>query len=80
MQRKYFWAGLAIAAMWIAVLFVGVFGPTMEAGGPSGAAGIPVALGTVALGALIGTIIVGILAFANSLQAAREIFGLLSRE
>lgn len=49
--------------MWIAVLFVGVFGPTMDAGGPTGAVGIPVALTVVAFFALIGTVIVGIFGF-----------------
>jgi hypothetical protein len=62
-QNRYFWTGLSIAAMWIAVLFVGVFGPTMDAGGPTGAVGIPVALTVVAFFALIGTVIVGIFGF-----------------
>jgi len=62
-QNKYFWTGLSIAAMWIAVLFVGVFGPTLEAGGSSGAAGIPAALTVVAIGAVIGTIFVAIYGF-----------------
>jgi hypothetical protein len=36
MQNKYFWAALSIAIMWIAVLFIGIYGPTMDAGGSSG--------------------------------------------
>jgi len=63
MQNKYFWAGLSIVTMWLAVLFVGVFGPTMDAGGPTGATGIPVALTVVAFFAVIGTILVAIFGF-----------------
>ena len=63
MQNKYFWASLIIIVMWIAVLFVGVYGPTMDAGGSTGAQGIPVALTVVAFFALIGTVIVGIFGF-----------------
>ena len=59
MQNKYFWATLSIIVMWLAVLFVGVYGPTMDAGGTNGAQGIPVALIVVALCAMVGTIIVG---------------------
>ena len=59
MQNKYFWASVAIVFMWLAVLFVGVYGPTMSAGGSSGVQGLPVALIIVAVAALVGTSIVG---------------------
>ena len=29
MNKKYFWATLSIVTIWIAVLFVGVFGPEL---------------------------------------------------
>ena len=66
MQNKYFWATVSIVIMWLAVLFVGVYGPTMDAGGINGAQDIPVALSVVALCALVGTIIVGVVGFRSS--------------
>jgi len=66
MQNKYFWATLSIIIMWLAVLFVGVYGPTMDAGGINGAQDIPVALIVVALCALVGTIIVGNAGYRSS--------------
>jgi len=66
MQNKFFWATLSIIVMWLAVLFVGVYGPTMDAGGINGAQDIPVALIVVALCALVGTIIVGNAGYRSS--------------
>jgi formate-dependent nitrite reductase membrane component NrfD len=63
LQNKYFWAGVSIASMWIAVLFVGVFGPTMNAGGSTGVQGLPVAVIMVAFFALIGTIVAAVFGF-----------------
>jgi hypothetical protein len=62
-QNKYVWAGLAIAAMWIAVLFVGVYGPDIESTSAGGnTSSVPVAV-VVAGCAMIGTILVAIFGF-----------------
>jgi hypothetical protein len=62
-QNKYVWAVLAIAAMWIAVLFVGVYGPDIESTSPGGStSSVPVAV-VVAGCAMIGTILVAIFGF-----------------
>ena len=63
MKMKYFWAALAIAAMWIAVLFVGIFGPGLEIQSGADVVNVPVVALSVALFALIGTIIVGVFGF-----------------
>ena len=60
---KYFWGALVIIAMWVAVLVIGV---VAEGGfivdSPGGDVTIPVVWG-VALMALIGTVVVGSVAF-----------------
>ena len=67
MKTKYFYATVSISAMWLAVLFSSIFGPSLEtAGGDS----IPVTAWAVALFALIGTIIVGIFGFRG--EAPKE--------
>ncbi len=64
MQNKYFWAASAIAAMWIAVLFVGVFGPVLETSDVAGnVSTVPVAVIVVATFAMIGTVLVAIFGF-----------------
>ena len=64
MQNKYFWAGLSIAAMWLAVLFVGVFGPVFEVACARGdAVSVPVGVIVVAFFAMVGTILVAIFGF-----------------
>lgn len=63
LQSKYFWASVSIAVMWIAVLFVGVFGPTTDTGGSTGTQDLPLGLMVVATFALAGTIVVGIFGF-----------------
>ena len=58
------WAGLSIIAMWLAVLFVGVFGGNIvhvSAGG--GSSSVPVVV-VVAVVALIASWVLGRLAFA----------------
>jgi hypothetical protein len=58
-ERRWIWASAAIAAMWAAVILVGLFGPTFEAESASGdRVEIPLAAILVALGAIVGTIIV----------------------
>ena len=49
-----FWASLTIIAMWVAVLFVGVFGGDMVFAAPPNLTRIPSAVG-VAIFAAIGT-------------------------
>jgi hypothetical protein len=51
------WAGISIAAMWTAVLFVGVFGPDFVSGSPADRTTIP-AVVFVAICAMVGTITV----------------------
>ena len=64
MRNKYVWAGLAIAAMWVAVALVGVFGPVLEATGAEGeVANVPVLGIVVAFFAVVGTILVAIFGF-----------------
>ncbi len=63
MGNKYMWSGLAIIAMWLAVLFPGVYGPTFEISSNAGdVVTIPVVWG-IAFFAMIGTVIVGIFGF-----------------
>jgi hypothetical protein len=49
-----FWGTLAIVAMWLAVLFAGIFGGDMVFSSPTSVTTIPSAVG-VALFAVIGT-------------------------
>ena len=52
---REFWAALSIIAMWLAVLFVGVFGGDMVFSSSNGTSSIPSAV-LVALFAVFGTI------------------------
>jgi len=62
-QNKYVWASLAIVAMWIAVLFVGVYGPAIESENAAGEiTSVPVAV-AIAPFAMVGTILVAIFGF-----------------
>ena len=63
MQNKYFWAGLGISAMWLAVLFVGVFGPSLEVTSGAETVNVPAAPIAVAFFAMVGTILVAIYGF-----------------
>ena len=57
------WAGLSIIAMWLAVLFVGVFGGNIvHASAGGGSSSVPVVV-VVAVVALIATWLVGRIAF-----------------
>jgi uncharacterized transporter YbjL len=61
--RREFWGGLTLLAMWLAVLFVGIFGGNIvntQAGGESSS--VPV-VAVVAVVALLATISVGRWAF-----------------
>jgi len=61
-----FWGAVSIAAMWLAVLFVGVFGSDMVFGnyGGNGPTTIPSSVG-VALFAMIGTVAIAKRVFAR---------------
>ena len=63
LESRPFWAGLAIITMWLAVLFVGIFGGDIistTAGGTSSSVPVVVVVAGVAL---LGTLIVGRCAF-----------------
>ena len=62
MQNKYVWTGLAIVAMWLAVLFPGVYGPTFEATSVTDTVSIPTAW-AIAPFAMVASIVVGIFGF-----------------
>ena len=56
------WGAVAIATMWLAVLFVGVFGPSIISNRSSGYTNVPVVV-VVAFFALLGTVPVARRAF-----------------
>jgi hypothetical protein len=60
-RLRQVWAGIAIIAMWVAVLFVGIYGGNIvSTGGSNGASGttsVPSAV-VIAVFACIGTIVV----------------------
>jgi len=58
------WGAAVIAIMWIAVLFVGIYGPNIIINGSSGYRNIPSVL-VVAFFALLGTVAVARRAFRN---------------
>ena len=66
LESRPFWAGLAIITMWLAVLFVGIFGGDIintTAGGTSSSVPVVVVVAGVAL---LGTLVVGRRAFTVS--------------
>jgi hypothetical protein len=58
------WGAAAIAIMWLAVLFVGVFGPSIVSNSSSGYTNVPVVV-VVAFFALLGTVPVAKRAFRS---------------
>lgn len=59
------WGGLALVAMWLAVLFVGVFGGDIVSSSPGGStSSVPVVV-VVAIAAVLGTVSVGRWAFGS---------------
>jgi hypothetical protein len=56
------WGAVAIGTMWLAVLFVGVFGPSIISNSSSGYTNVPVVV-VVAFFALLGTVPVARRAF-----------------
>jgi hypothetical protein len=67
MARKWAWVGVSISSMWIAVLFIAVFAPTLEAVSAAGdRTTFPIA-GVVAAGvAFIATIVLAANGFKES--------------
>jgi hypothetical protein len=64
MTSKWIWVSIAICSMWLAVLFVGLFGPVVETESVAGArTSVPVATFVVALFAFIATIVVAAVGF-----------------
>ena len=65
MPNKHFWAGCAIVAIWMAVLFVGIYGADFTTETSSGdVTSIPVVWGT-ALFATIATMFVALWGFRD---------------
>jgi hypothetical protein len=64
------WAGISIVAMWIAVLFVGVYGPDFESGSMTDHTTIPSVV-FVAICAMVGTITVAHAALRGSNDGTR---------
>ncbi len=63
LNAREFWGGLAIISMWLAVLFVGVFGGNVVSGSPGGSYSSWPVVVVVAVVALLGTVGVGRRAF-----------------
>ena len=62
MQNKYGWAGFSIAAIWVAVMIVGVYGGDFRTESINDTTEIPIVLMVAAL-AMIATIAVAIFGF-----------------
>ncbi len=63
MPNKYFWAGASIVAIWLTVVFVGIYGPDFEFQSGSGnMTRVPVAWG-MSLFATIATIAIALRGF-----------------
>ncbi len=62
LDSRPLWAGLAIITMWLAVLFVGIFGGDIISTTAGGSSSVPVVV-VVAGVALVGTLVVGRRAF-----------------
>ena len=68
LRMREMWATLAIAVMWLAVLFEGIYGPNIESGGPSGSTTPSVIV--VAVCAMIATIVLARAAFKGDRDSA----------
>ncbi len=63
LHARELWGGLAIISMWLAVLFVGIFGGNVVSGSPGGSYSSWPVVVVVAVVALFGTVGVGRRAF-----------------
>ena len=64
LHARELWGGVAIISMWLAVLFVGIFGGNVVKSSPGGESSSWPVVVVVAVVALIGTVVVGRRAFA----------------
>jgi hypothetical protein len=72
-QRKWFWAGLSIVSIWLAVLFVGVYGPTLVVDDQLGDhVSVPLSAIVVGFFAFIATIVVARFGFADRAPSIPE--------
>jgi len=72
LRSKYFWGTLAIIAMWVAVLIIGVTGAEdFVVDTPSGNVRIPAVWG-VALFALIGSVVTAAVAFRDGSEPRKD--------
>jgi hypothetical protein len=65
LTARELWGGLAVVSMWLAVLFVGVFGGSIQTSNPPNNSSVPVVV-VVALFAVLGTVVVARRAFVAS--------------
>jgi hypothetical protein len=70
LSSRALWAGLSIATMWLAVLFVGVFGGNIVSAGASGTTSVPVVVALLPF-VLPGTIVVGRRGFSDGAAELR---------
>ena len=67
MTRRWIWASLAIASMWIAVLFVSLFAPSLQSHDVAGNdTTLPLAGIVTATFAFVATIVVAVVGFRES--------------
>lgn len=66
LYAKPLWAGLAIVAMWLAVLFVGIFGDSNIVNTTGGTRSSVPVVAVVALAALVASLVIGARAFKAS--------------
>jgi hypothetical protein len=64
LHARELWGGVAIISMWLAVLFVGIFGGNVVSSSAGGSSSSWPVVVVVAVVALIGTVVVGRRAFA----------------
>lgn len=64
LHARELWGGVAIISMWLAVLFVGIFGGNVVKSSAGGSSSSWPVVAVVAVVALIGTVVVGRRAFA----------------
>lgn len=74
-----FWSGVTLVTMWLAVLFVGVFGGDIQTAGVDGSRSSWPVVVVVALAALLATVSVARSAF-RAPRADEELRGALERE
>ncbi len=74
LHARAFWAGLSIMTMWLAVLFVGVFGGDIVSTDASGFTRVPVVVVLLPF-VLPATIVVGRRGFSSAFDERRDVPG-----